>query len=447
MDPLLVRVRDTTFDEPLEQIGWWWLPGDDEDALPGTLRYTPDGGVQLDLLGEFSTPRPEPINGIITMNGLDFGPRQNIDVIEGLTTANDRWTLLDCRNRGWRMGTAPTTSEYRVSWAYAGDERLDDPDDFRCDNWRFAFTHFESWVGVRAVAVEQPDRDTVRITYRDHETEEWAVHRGSRLRAVATSKLRFGDTEGAVSYRTQLELASKKPLTTREALYEVGALTSLLSLLVGREVRMNQLHAYADSEQRAVRYHLSGAGGEAPKKVEQHELFASYAVLGDKFPKMLGRWLRNADDMRPVYSLVRETLSGSQMTLHIRFNALAQVLEAFHRRWSGKDTSETYFATRLKELLAELPAGFRPYITDDADELVKAVVATRNFYTHRFREPGEHAVTDDQRLFALCEVLAYWIRGQLLHWAGMPAKMLTGCAASDLRAPSARSVKYGWQPS
>ncbi|MCW2920510.1 MAG: hypothetical protein JWL76_384 [Thermoleophilia bacterium] len=446
MDPLLVHVRETTFDEPLEQFGWWWLPDDDEHALPGTLRYTPERGVQLDLLGEFQTERPEPVNGIVRTSLLEFGPRQSIDVIFGHTTADDRWTLHDCRNRGYRMGTAPTTSEYRVSWAYGGHEHIENPESFTSDTWRFAFTHFETWVGVRAVQIEHPDSDTLRITYRHHETEEWAAHRGARLRAVATSKLRHGDVEGAVSYRTQLELVSKKKLTTREALYELGALASLLSLLVGREVRMSQLYAFSDGEQRAVRYHLGNAGRDFAK-IDLHDMFASYGSLGAKFPTMLGRWLRNAEDMRPVFNLVSETLPGSRLTLHVRFNALTQALEAFHRRWSGKDTGKTHFSTRLRELLAELPAGFRPFITDDVDELVRAVVDTRNYYTHRFREPGQYAVTDDQRVFALCEVLAYWLRGQLLHWAGMPAKRLATCAREDQRAPFVRESKRGWQPS
>jgi len=40
-------------DQPAEWTGHWWLPDDSERAIPGILRYDPDDGLKLSLIGGF----------------------------------------------------------------------------------------------------------------------------------------------------------------------------------------------------------------------------------------------------------------------------------------------------------------------------------------------------------------------------------------------------------
>jgi|GEM_PF-5156185 len=35
--------------------GYWWPPGEEDKAMPGTLTYRPDEGLVLDLIGGWDT--------------------------------------------------------------------------------------------------------------------------------------------------------------------------------------------------------------------------------------------------------------------------------------------------------------------------------------------------------------------------------------------------------
>lgn len=50
-------------DESAEWAGLWWLPDDPDERIPGVLRYEPEGGLVLSLIGAFedrimSNPSP-----------------------------------------------------------------------------------------------------------------------------------------------------------------------------------------------------------------------------------------------------------------------------------------------------------------------------------------------------------------------------------------------------
>jgi ApeA-like protein len=39
--------------EEFEYQRYWWLPDEPEERVPGTLKFDPEGGASLNLLGSF----------------------------------------------------------------------------------------------------------------------------------------------------------------------------------------------------------------------------------------------------------------------------------------------------------------------------------------------------------------------------------------------------------
>lgn len=83
-------------DEPGEWSGLWWLPDDPDEQVPGVLRYSPDHGPVLSLIGAFedrimSTPSP----GLI----LFHEGARTWDVIHGAAEQREI-TLLGCVPKG-----------------------------------------------------------------------------------------------------------------------------------------------------------------------------------------------------------------------------------------------------------------------------------------------------------------------------------------------------------
>lgn len=78
-------------DLPAEWTGHWWLPDDSERVVPGILRYDPDGGLKLSLIGGFEHRILRVIeNGYEVMEGSRSWP-----LIWGVAN-NKRITLIEC---------------------------------------------------------------------------------------------------------------------------------------------------------------------------------------------------------------------------------------------------------------------------------------------------------------------------------------------------------------
>jgi hypothetical protein len=78
-------------DESGEWAGLWWLPDEPDDRVPGVLRYDPEGGAVLSLIGTFedrilSSRSP----GVVVHEG-----QRTWDVIHGVAEQREI-TLLGC---------------------------------------------------------------------------------------------------------------------------------------------------------------------------------------------------------------------------------------------------------------------------------------------------------------------------------------------------------------
>lgn len=69
--------------EKFEYQGYWWLPSADEEKVPGILKFDPEDGASLDLLGSLKG-----LKGVID-------PLEP-EIILGLSADGKLITLQDC---------------------------------------------------------------------------------------------------------------------------------------------------------------------------------------------------------------------------------------------------------------------------------------------------------------------------------------------------------------
>jgi hypothetical protein len=84
--------KELNLDVPGEWAGLWWLPDDPDERVPGVLRYDPETGLELSLIGAFEdriTSHPSP-GTLLVHEG-----RRTWDVIQGAAEQREI-TLLDC---------------------------------------------------------------------------------------------------------------------------------------------------------------------------------------------------------------------------------------------------------------------------------------------------------------------------------------------------------------
>lgn len=95
--------------ETFEYQGYWWLSGADEDKVPGILKFDPDEGASLELMGSLKG-----LEGIVD----PFEP----EIILGLSSEGKHVTLKGCgKTRGaLRFGGGFSTSAFAVSTVFVG---------------------------------------------------------------------------------------------------------------------------------------------------------------------------------------------------------------------------------------------------------------------------------------------------------------------------------------
>ena len=83
-------------DEEYKWMGYWWLPENQDDKVPGILTYKPDEGIKLSLIGGFDIfENTEYENGGIAFSGKYKNP----EVIYGICNGN-KITILENRLTG-----------------------------------------------------------------------------------------------------------------------------------------------------------------------------------------------------------------------------------------------------------------------------------------------------------------------------------------------------------
>jgi ApeA N-terminal domain 1 len=174
-----------------EYQGLWWLPGADDDKVPGILKFDPDAGATLSLLGSLKS-----LAGVID-------PLEP-EIILGISSDGRRITLRDCGKTSGNLaiGRGFSTSMFSVNTIFVG-EHFDRVEDVGFERLVVEYLHLDAWAHETGFKVsfnkevEEPKR---RWTEVSHEIPE-----------PFTTSI-GGEYEVTLSFGSDFE-ASRRPFT------------------------------------------------------------------------------------------------------------------------------------------------------------------------------------------------------------------------------------------
>lgn len=119
--------------EAFRYEGYWWLPGADQNSVPGTLKFDPGKGASLDLMGSLKG-----LEGVVD----PFEP----GIIQGLSSDGKLVTLKDCgRTLGsLRFGSGFATSAFATGIVFVG-EHFERPEDAGFERLVVEYLHLDAW--------------------------------------------------------------------------------------------------------------------------------------------------------------------------------------------------------------------------------------------------------------------------------------------------------------
>ena len=450
---------------PIETSGYFWLPTDSEDRLPGTLQISGSGKVTLELIGTFGDWRLAFQDTKMQIHPLPSGERPNQERIVGIVEKGGTVTLDACIPTGnsIQLPSGLSKSTYHAKFAFIGGNH-DAGKKLMFSEVSLFVEGLNEWLSVSWFREEQ-NRETKsgRIEYQLPEDIAFKLPNGVELSIKhLLSPPSFGvpSTKVCVAQTSYFGVKLECPQPIGYFLPLVVRLCNFLSLAIDQPVSISSISGYLDQKSETARmpqspteiYYQASPNVEVKPEIQFNNMLFTCGNIVDQCEQVLTKWLEVYDTFEPALNLYFASRSDAlQSYLEVRFLRLAQGIETLHRR-NSQDTEmpEDEFNELKQSIIGSCPAEkkqwlerelkyanelslrqrikamiqpFQPWFGSQKESrrLVNLVVDTRNYLTHY---DSELAIRDSyvDGLWYLCEKLEALFQLHFLRLIGIDPK-------------------------
>lgn len=346
--------------KPFTHTGVWWLPGRPDESLSGTLTFSPESGITMELFG--------------TLNiGPDF---VNPKIIVGTADAEDI-TLLDCIEIGFRA-TNPPAQRFRVRLAAMG-AHIPDLDSRGFDRLSLKFSHLTEWSQMNGLGMEWNNPSFSRVVTYQRPPERMVNSSLGTIRLFLSLNTNV-ETRHSISLTQSATLGIKgnQPLKLEEWFGRlIFPLANFLTLATGYPNVPTEVLAWPSPIKIEGEQSLESSSNvlrvlietTSPKDGEKwlfpQEMLFTLDDIEDDFEMLISRWLDFSKELDSVCDLYFAVQSHSQMFLQHKFLNLVQGLETFHRRRRrNKVRSSPEYEATIATALGAVPETEREWLEE-----------------------------------------------------------------------------------
>ncbi len=435
------------------EMGYWWLPEDEDNKVPGTLEYSRLGDTRnLELSGTF---RPN-----------EFMPSTEIfPVIHGFLKDGTSVSLLKCVVSGRHMG-GMTSESYNCRVIVYGTH-IDNVEQPVFSSGRVLFTMLQEWVAKPPFEMEMQIPNTPQsgsIKYSVHfRPKAFSVFELSSIRSQleinSITNVPGSPLGNRVSLRHTyfIKLSPEGPQSINWYLERFQELRCLLTLLIGEPIHFASIDLSKpakdeDKVQRDLTAQLYSQFYGITKKPGKFspgaffKMLVPYPMVEEKHPDIFDRWFLDYPQLMTAYATFFSALLLDEITLEHRFLTLMQAIESFHRhtrqneyllpdeyraqiepalaaaipnaKADGKPLpnglkdallsrirfgNEYSLRKRIYDLLSSMDPDAVMLLTTDADAFVSPIVDMRNLLTHRTKDSPQLDPASIAKLYKSCE--------------------------------------------
>jgi len=451
--------------DKFEYKGRWWLPDKPEKQVSGTLRFTPNEGAILELIGSFKDTKdilkPEIILGI-SSNGKKITLHKCFETkcFETKTKSNVSFPGL-------------LTSSFYANEIFVG-AHFQKSEDIKFRELSIRYSYLDEWVNISGFNIQYPDEKEIVIKYKEPEPIQTSIGEDCKIFIeiqVTRPTHSIVQKEASIKQRTYIRIEHSVEKSLEEYWNIMRHIQNFLSLGVTEPVCPLTVKGITESIKdmpynlpvEVEIYRHSPEVSKTPKTLYPYDMLFTFKDISDRFEILLKNWFEKADTLGPVYDLYFGTLYNPWMYLQHQFLSLIQAIEAYHRRkFEGKylsnDDYEPIYEKFINELAIEpsfkealksklkygneyslrkrLKDLFEKYkeVVDDfienKDIFINRVVDTRNYLTHYDKNLREKAV-DGEQLYYVIQQLKIVIVICLLSELGFNFKEIKNLLAKN----------------
>ncbi len=412
--------------DELEYKGVWWLPDKPEKKVCGILRFTPNEGAILDLIGSFKDIK-------------EMNKRLNPEIILGASSNGKNITLHKCFETESNLSIPGSlTSSFYANEVFVG-AHFQKSEDIKFRGLSIRYSYLDEWIGISGFDIQYFDKKEVVIKHKQSEPIQASIGEDCiifiDILAAMHSVHSIVQKEMSIEQRTYLRVKHPVEKSLDEYWSIIRQIQNFLSLGIAEPVCPLEIIGETEANKEIISvkiyYHLPEIS-EAFKTIYPHDMLFTFKDISDRFEMLLKNWFEKASTLEPVYDLYFGTLYNPWMYLQHQFLSLIQAVEAYHRRkfegkyQSDEDYKPTYekfkkfingldvdpsfkealksklkygneysLRKRLKDLFEQYNEVLNGFI-EDKNDFINKVVDTRNYLTHYDEDLKDKAVDGEQ---------------------------------------------------
>jgi hypothetical protein len=401
-------------DSAFEVQGQWWLPGQEDDRVSGTLRFDPQHGSELRLIGRLRDPmnfaeREQSDDGSVVMS-VTSETLERAGVYERIHGAvgSTAYTLDDCfRTRATNVmfSSGGATEVIHVNRVLKS-VLFDAGEPLEATICTFDLRYLTAWMtetGIDETHYFAEDREN-----RSDEPYWTLAARGLDSRSAGLDGYRLsiehsvgikGDriNERSLTQRFYARITADKMRDVDELAELASDLQDLVAIGTGRDAvvegmsfrRPDLVEKIGPTGEREVpiEYFVPWSVRDSSKKpgeLQPHEMYFSFQQLGEM--DGVARWMNAADKHRSALGRVMSTRYSPQMFVSDRLLNCAAALEAFDRVSTGFGGSK--FKTRMIRC-AKLAGSAFTDLVGDIDQWAESIRLSRDDLAHHLGRTPE----------------------------------------------------------
>ena len=355
--------------EKIKRLGYFWLPSEPDEKLPGTLSISDGGHIELEVIGRFGGRIEVSLNA-------DLNP---IERIVGHIEKDGFVTLDDCYYKTLPLSLMGDISKslIHVGKVFIG-VRYDEGESPVFNTLTFSVEGIDEWVGISGISVEHHfEERTATISYQSPEDISLDLDNGMRLLITFHWTLPGAPIikEARISQKTYFQLVSEEERELKEFTSVARKITNFLCFAIDKTVSLDSMSATADNlrqdlgrgQTRLVPvniYYSSLPYSKDEPKIHQHDMLFGFGKIQNDVEKKIKNWMEAYEKVAPALDLYFLAKMGMRTYLEARFMALAQGLEAYHRRTSDeKRMDEAEFEGLVENLVNQCPEEHREWLS------------------------------------------------------------------------------------
>lgn len=313
--------------ERFEYKGRWWVPDNPDDEVAGLIKYSPESGITLELIGQFKPNKDKKMPG----NGSPT-------IINGYASNHKLFTLIDCHISLYQPEPNLPITNYHCSSMICGRECFASKSEIRFREIVVSIQYLNDWVQLNSgFRVDyQLGKSDCKIEYNKPSPISLKVGANCDLsmfpcvsfpaiitgnKATIEQNVYFGITQGnSTGYDTLID--------------KVHCFKHLLLLLLQRSPALLTITFYKsrkpDIHDGFEYFYWQSLNSQSEKHLNPHDMLLDYRTIESDFVRLTTNWFSTYKSMLNVYIPLIHSFSKN-LNLSDRYLNICRAIEALGR--------------------------------------------------------------------------------------------------------------------